>query len=152
MLIDEAMSGIHESVLSRDEVFDADVRPPWCALWRPNTGLAGLSKPAGPSGPPRPLLSCFLSSPSPFQELVKLADLTSGDLEVGTDGDLVYNFPLGFRRILRSRSLTQVGRHHGYDWRVNRRVAVWVHWLLYAAPNNLESAAEYRYWFPCAVH
>jgi len=39
--------------------------------------------------------------------LVKLAALVEGDLEVGKDGDLVYNFPRNFRTALRTRSITQ---------------------------------------------
>lgn len=39
--------------------------------------------------------------------LVKLAALVEGDLEVGKDGDLVYNFPRNFRTALRTRSFTQ---------------------------------------------
>jgi len=39
--------------------------------------------------------------------LVKLAALVEGDLEVGKDGDLVYNFPRNFRTALRTRSISQ---------------------------------------------
>lgn len=39
--------------------------------------------------------------------LVKLATLVDGDLEVGKDGDLVYQFPRTFRTALRTRSFTQ---------------------------------------------
>lgn len=39
--------------------------------------------------------------------LVRLASLVDGDLEVGKDGDLVYQFPRNFRTALRTRSFAQ---------------------------------------------
>lgn len=39
--------------------------------------------------------------------LVQLAALVEGDLEVGKDGDVVYQFPRNFRTALRTRSLAQ---------------------------------------------
>lgn len=39
--------------------------------------------------------------------LMTLATLTGGDLEVTPDGDIIYSYPLNFRRILSQRSLGQ---------------------------------------------
>ena len=55
------------------------------------------------------------------QGLVKLATLVEGDLEVGKDGDLVYQFPRTFRTALRTRSITQRAKEVSCLMCVSRR-------------------------------
>ena len=57
--------------------------------------------------------------------LVKLATLVEGDLEVGTDGDLVYQFPRNFRTALRTRSVTQRAKEVKNKDRGRVCVCVW---------------------------
>lgn len=48
--------------------------------------------------------------------LVRLAALVDGDLEVGKDGDLVYQFPRNFRTALRTRSFAQRAKEVRWVW------------------------------------